>query len=233
MKADKRVITRSGPVVVFLAHGMSDNIGTPVAGDDEDPIACSGPRDTPFYGRCEWGQDFLPGLFGTQNLNTPLFNLVGQDVTGDAFINNPANREEFDETMGLAMNGECAKKPDAQKTLDPKTAQHFIVPGKPSLKIPPPVAAFVTWRDSTRGLVTSGRRLTRQVFAALHWYEETYKITPGVIFVGQSFGGLASRFMLSSPNPAELVDKLNIENVNSAKKTSRRWIIFATEPCIY
>lgn len=211
--ADKRVITRSGPVVVFLAHGMSDNIGTPVAGDREDPIACAGPRNTPFYGRCEWGQDFLPGLFGTEDLNTPLFNLAGQEVSGDAFINDPNNRQEFDENLGLAMNGECAKNPDGEKTLDPKTAQHFIVPGKASLKTPPQIAAFVTWRDSTRGLVTSGRRLTRQIYAALLWYEKTYKIKPGVIIVGQSFGGLASRFMLSRPNPADLQDKLNVEKV--------------------
>lgn len=217
-QADKRVITRSGPVVVFLAHGMSDNIGTPVEGDQEDPVACSGPRDTPFYGRCEWGPDFLPGLFGTNNINAQLFNLAGQNVSGDAFVNNPSNRMEFDETMGLTMDGECAKNPDDPKTLDPKTAQHFIVPRLHTSKAPPPLAAFVTWRDSTRGLVTSGRRLTRQVFAALLWYENTYGIAPGVIFVSQSFGGLASRFLLSVPNPSSLVDKLNVEKTKICKE---------------
>ena len=215
---DKRVITRSGPVVVFLAHGMSDNIGTPVSGDQEDPIACSGPRDTPFYGRCEWGPDFLPGLFGTTDVTAQLFNLAGQNVSGEAFVGDPSNRMEFDETMGLSMEGECAKNPDDPKTLDPKTAQHFIVANLPKSKSPPPLAAFVTWRDSTRGLVASGRRLTRQVFAALHWYEVTYGVTPGVIFVGQSFGGLASRFLLSAPDPATLVDKLNVEKTKICKE---------------
>lgn len=212
VKPETRIIKRSGPVVVFLAHGMSDNIGTPVEGDKEDFVACSGPRNTPFYGRCEWGPDFLPGLFGSSNLNLQLTNLAGQDVTGMKFINTPDNRPDIDENQGRTMVGDCVKDPTSIEKHDQKIAKHFIVPGPLSSKTaPPPIAAFVTWRDSTRGLVFSGRRLTRQVYAALKYYEDRYKITPGVILIGQSFGGLASRFLLSRPDPTTLTVALNSE----------------------
>jgi hypothetical protein len=66
--------------------------------------------------------------------------------------------------------------------------------------------------------VFSGRRVTRQVYAALRWYEETYKITPGVILLAQSFGGLASRFMLSKPDPQMLTAETNREKVPLCKE---------------
>lgn len=64
---------------------------------------------------------------------------------------------------------------------------------------------FTTWRDGTRGVVESGRRVARQAYAALKWYEREYEVTPAVYFVGQSFGGLATRFLLSDP-PREVYD---------------------------
>lgn len=66
----------------------------------------------------------------------------------------------------------------------------------------------------------SGRRVTRQIYAALRWYEATYNVKPGVILVAQSFGGLASRFMLSRPDPAALLDNptLNGERVPLCKE---------------
>jgi len=68
--------------------------------------------------------------------------------------------------------------------------------------------------------VFSGRRVTRQIYAALRWYEATYNVKPGVILVAQSFGGLASRFMLSRPDPAALLDNptLNGERVPLCKE---------------
>lgn len=231
--ADKRVIKRTGPVVIFLMHGMADNLGMAPATAKDDFAECAGPKDTPFYGRCEWGQDFLPGLFGSSNVRAQLTTLDGRDVTGDRFIRDVANEGDprvdftFDENLGKRLAGDCVADPTAPERFDPRTARHFIVPGalKSSQRLgltttptPPPVAAFVTWRDPTRGMVFSGRRVTRQVYAALRWYEATYKITPGVILLAQSFGGLASRFMLSRPDPATLTGELNREGTPLCKE---------------
>jgi hypothetical protein len=233
--ADKRVVKRGGPVVIFLMHGMADNLGMKATGDAEDFEECAGPKDRPFYGRCEWGQDFLPGLFGSANVNAQLTTLDGRDVTGDKFIKDvmrePTDTKDFDETLGHRLTGDCVADPEKLDTFDPKIARHFIVPGPLKLQqspfatlpkgippTPPQLAAFVTWRDPTRGMVFSGRRVTRQVYAALRWYEETYKITPGVILVAQSFGGLASRFMLSRPDPQSLNADTNRENVPLCKE---------------
>lgn len=226
-RAETRVVQRSGPVVVFMMHGMADNLGMAPATAQDNFAECAGTKDTPFYGRCEWGQDFLPGLFGASNVGAQLTALDGSDATGDNFIRAMQNVRDFpDENLGHRMSGDCVADPQATEVVDGRFAKHFIAPGpqRTSAQIlalqrfgippaPPPIAAFVTWRDPTRGLVFSGRRVTRQVYAALRWYESTYKITPGVILLAQSFGGLASRFMLSKPDPQQLNADTNRENV--------------------
>ncbi len=226
----QRIVTRTGPVVVFLMHGMADNLGMAPAGSAENLAECAGPKDTPFYGRCEWGQDFLPGLFGTRDVRTQLTTLDGRDVTGDRFLSDPTNRQLFDENLGKRMDGDCNADPTEAERFDVRTAMHFVVPGKVTspvvvppdqIKLPPPppqIAAFVTWRDPTRGMVFSGRRVTRQIYAALRWYEATYRVTPGVILLAQSFGGLASRFLLSKPDPSLLDGDTNREGVRLCKE---------------
>lgn len=226
-KANDRVVKRSGPVVVFLVHGMSDNIGTKTAKDVDELTngECNARRDTPLYGRCEWGQDFLPGLFGVASGGATLYNMAGQDVSGDKILTDPRTRPLIDENVGKTMNGECVKDTNQDEKHDPEIAKHFIIGGAkdgsmPKLvkNAPPLLSAFVTWRDSTRGMVFSGRRVTRQIYAALRWYEEQFNVTPGVILVTQSFGGLASRFMLSRPDPAALTGLFNQENVKLCKE---------------
>lgn len=229
--ASNRVVTRTGPVVVFLVHGMSDNIGTKTVKEAADLAngACDAPRNTPLYGRCEWGQDFLPGLFGTTDIHTRLQNLAGRDVTGDAFLRDEQNRPPFDENLGRAVNTSgCWTSTTAGSTdevFDPAIAQHFVTRVPTSATAPkfgkgrpPLLSAFVTYRDSTSGLVSAGRRVSRQIYAALRWYETTFAVTPGVILVSQSFGGLASRFLLSRPTPAELTGERNIEKVAICKE---------------
>jgi len=221
----RRLVTRSGPVLVFLLHGMADNLGQKPTGAAEDVAECAGPKDTPFYARCEWGQDFLPALFGSRTSRAVLSTLDGRDVTGDAFLNTPSNRLPFDENLGKRMNGECVADPNEAERFDVRTAMHFIVPGTVAAPIrqppasirvlppPPSVSAFVTWRDPTRSMVFSGRRATRQIYAALRWYEETYRVTPGVVLLAQSFGGLTSRFLLSKPDASVLTADTNREGV--------------------
>jgi hypothetical protein len=198
-----QTISEPSPTVIFLVHGMSDAVNT-AADAPEDPVACEGPRNTPFYSRCEWGIDFIPGLFGlTENKPGSLFNLAGQDVSGMRYLTDPANRPLIDENLGITARDArgCVTDPAAVETYDPRTALHFVTAGPPDPHRAPPLSVFVTWRDSTRGLVESARRVTNQAYAALRWYETQYRQAPKVIFLVQSFGGLATRFILSNPPP--------------------------------
>jgi hypothetical protein len=198
----RKTVSRRSPTVIFLVHGMSDSTGTLAPDAPEDPVKCEGPRNTPFYSRCEWGIDFIPGLFGLdENKAGSLFNLAGQDVSGMRYIAEPANRPLIDENVGItARNGlGCVTDPAAVETYDARAAAHFVTAEKPDPRRPPELAVFAIWRDSTRGVVESGRRVTNQAYAALRWYETQYKKTPKVIFLTQSFGGIATRFVLSNP----------------------------------
>lgn len=230
---ERRIITRTGPVVVFMMHGMADNLGMARAGAKDDFAECAGPKDTPFYGRCEWGQDVIPGIFGSANVRAQLTALDGSDATGDQFIRameNVRGADLPDENLGHRIENDCVADPEKTEAVDGKFARHFITPGPlrgasqlaitklGGTPVPPKIAAFVTWRDPTRGLVFSGRRVTRQIYAALRWYETTYKITPGVLLLAQSFGGLASRFMLSNPDPRTLTPETNQEGVRLCKE---------------
>lgn len=230
---ESRVITRTGPVVIFLMHGMADNLGMAPAGAKDDFAECAGPKDTPFYGRCEWGQDVVPGIFGSANVNAQITALDGTDATGDKFIRAMENVRGADlpnENLGHTLANDCVTDPEKEDVVDGKFARHFVTPGplrsssqlslalKGIPPVPPKLAVFTTWRDPTRGLVFSGRRVTRQIYAALRWYETTYKVTPGVILLAQSFGGLASRFMLSNPDPRQLTAETNQEGVKLCKE---------------
>lgn len=213
-----RTVTRDGAAIAFLVHGMSDSTGTPGAGEPFDATACTGPGNTPFYSRCEWGPNFIPGLFGGGE-GAGLVNLAGGDMTGNRYISEAVDVPQIDETLGLAQaaNG-CAVDPTLQEEVDGDTAAHFIAtPGDGSLEgivpVPPRLSVFTTYRDSTRGIVESGRRITRQAYAAARWWEETYKETPQIIFVAQSFGGLATRFALSNPTDASIAG-LNPDGIN-------------------
>lgn len=197
----RKTITSPSPTVMFLVHGMSDKTAQ-LTVTREDPVKCEGFLDTPFYSRCEWGIDFIPGLFGlAENRAGTLFNLRGQDVSGMRYLDTPANRPLIDETLGITARDArgCVTDPNAVETYDPRAAAHFVTAGVPDPNRPPPLSVFVIWRDSTRGVVESGRRVTSQAYAALRWYETQYRTAPKVIFLTQSFGGLATRFLLSNP----------------------------------
>jgi hypothetical protein len=180
-------IRRDGPVLVIMTHGMSHFIDTP-------PEV----RDTPPYSRGEWGTDVLRGLLGAGEADqVTLFNLRGVTVSGDAFLK-PELYPKYDENMA-----------EASIAGDPNLPAHFITPVVPAAPIsslvvpppPPPVMFFVTYRNSLGGLVESGKRVANQAYLALRWYESRFKVTPGVIMLGHSFGNLTHRFMLSNPGP--------------------------------
>ncbi len=206
----RKTVSQSSPTVIFLVHGMSDSTGTP-AGIPEDPVKCEGPRNTPFYSRCEWGIDFIPGLFGLdENKTGTLFNLAGQDVSGMRYIDQPGNRPLIDENVGITARDArgCVTDATAVEAYDPRAAFHFVTTEPLDPRRPPRLSAFVIWRDSTRGVVESARRVTNQAYAALRWYETQYKKTPKVIFLAQSFGGIATRFVLSNPPRATFDTRL-------------------------
>jgi hypothetical protein len=201
----RKTVSKRSPTIIFLVHGMSDSTGTPSPDARENPVKCEGPRNTPFYSRCEWGIDFIPGLFGLEEDKAgSLFNLAGQDVSGMRYIAEPANRPLIDENVGItARNARgCVTDPAAVESYDARAAAHFVTTERPDPRRPPQLAVFAIWRDSTRGVVESGRRVANQAYAALRWYETQYKKTPKVIFLTQSFGGLATRFVLSNPPQA-------------------------------
>src|SRR5690606_6956834 len=133
--------------------------------------------------RCEWGQDVIPGIFGSANVRAQVTALDGSDATGDEFIKSMANvRDLPDENLGHTLVGDCVSDPAKPPVVDGRWARHFVTPGPlrsnqrlsiasfGGTPVPPKLAAFVTWRDPTRGLVFSGRRVTRQIYAALKWY---------------------------------------------------------------
>jgi hypothetical protein len=216
LRGGTKTVSEPSPTVIFLVHGMSDAITTPTDAA-EDAVKCEGPRNTPFYSRCEWGIDFIPGLFGlTGNRPGSLFNLAGQDVSGMRYLTDPTNRPLIDENVGITARDvrNCVSDPAAVETYDPRAARHFVTAGPPDPRRAPPLSVFVTWRDSTRGVVESARRVTNQAYAALRWYETQYRETPKVIFLVQSFGGLATRFILSNP-PSDAFDTplLNADRV--------------------
>jgi hypothetical protein len=177
-------IRRNGPVLVILTHGMSHFIDTP-------PEV----RDTPPYSRDEWGTDFVRGLLGAgETEQIPLFNFRNQDIRGDNFIKADL-LPKYDETM-----------PEDAIAQDPNLPAHFITTapiaaagalGQPPA--PPPITLFITYRNSLGGLVASGKRIADQAYVALRHYEARFKVTPGVILIGHSFGNLAHRFVLSNP----------------------------------
>lgn len=205
LSPDTKTVSQPSPTVLFLVHGMSDNIDTPGTGAQPDPVKCEGPRDTPFYSRCEWGIDFIPGLFG-KDASAAMFNLAGRDLTGMKYLTDTVAQPPIDENLGITArdaNG-CVQDANAVEKYDPKALQHFVTAGAPVAATPPPLSVFVIWRDSTGGLVQSGLRVARQAYAALRAFETQYRKAAKVVFVGQSFGGLATRFVLSNPAPADV-----------------------------
>lgn len=218
-----RTITKQGPVVIVLVHGMSDKLPGPAASNNV--VKCEGPPDTPFYGRCEWGIDFIPGVFGSTAAETGLVNLAGDDVSGPLFISDTDAQEPIDENLNITQrdaNG-CVTDPNAREEYDQRAAMHFVTtramePKKSGPRgarpVPPLLSVLTTWRDQTRGVVESGRRVARQTYAALKWWEEEYGQSPAVIFVTQSFGGLATRFILSNPpQPTYDIPALNPDGI--------------------
>src|SRR5262245_20422181 len=133
LSAGRKTISPPSPTVIFLVHGMSDATGTPTD-IAEDFVKCEGPRNTPFYSRCEWGIDFIPGLFGlAADKRSALFNLAGQDVSGMRYLTDPGNRPLIDENLGITARDTrgCITDPQAIERYDPRAAFHFVTTSVP------------------------------------------------------------------------------------------------------
>lgn len=202
-----------GPTLFVLVHGMNH----PALSGDPQLI------DTPQQSRKEWHLDFIQGLLGGPDPagggHLPMFDFAGQLITQATFIG-----------PWFEPDGELVAQPDFQDpglllpfdsftneagiaNLD-AVATHFITRDgtvgdvrqrgiNDNGKVPS-LSAFITYRDATAGLVESGRRIANETFVAIRWYELHFHLTPKIVYVAQSFGGLAARFVLSNPTQAQL-----------------------------
>ncbi|MFT3706565.1 MAG: hypothetical protein QM817_02750 [Archangium sp.] len=184
-------VNGSSPLLFILAHGMSHPI------DSELSLV-----DTPFYSRGEWSVDFLRGLLGAApNAQNQLFTFLAP-FTDPNYRNVGAS---FPATLAEADIAANAAIPANFVTLVPVDITPPSITNLTQLARPaPPVSLFITYRDAPGGLVQSGQRVANQAYLAVRWYELRFKRTPRVVFVTQSFGGLATRFVLSTPTVAEL-----------------------------
>lgn len=186
----QNIVTPTGPTLFIVVHGMSDPLDTPASA-----------IDTPSYSREEWSLDYFQGLLGGVDTHggaqSPMFNFHGQNITNH--YSEASFLPKFD-----------ANTPEADIKNTGELASHFLTLSNPGGDIAtqtlaaPPYAAFVTYRDSTGGLVQSGQRIANQAYLAIRYYEIRLRRTPKVVFVTQSFGGPTVRFVLSNPTQASL-----------------------------
>lgn len=201
ISVSKTLVSRTGPTLYILVHGMNHPVGS-------DPALV----DTPQQSRTEWHLDFIQGLLGgadpAQNggAHAQMFNFAGDLVTQQNFMS-PALLPPFD---SFAPEAAIANLDTVAKhfiTMDPRTGdarRNDVV--APSQRRPFPMASvFVTYRDASAGLVESGKRIANETYVAIRWYEEHFNRTPKIVYVAQSFGGVTARFVLSNPTQA-LVD---------------------------
>lgn len=227
-----------GPTLFILVHGMNH----PALSGDPQLI------DTPQQSRKEWHLDFIQGLLGGRDPaggeHRPMFNFAGQLITQATFIG-----------PWFEPNGELVEEPDFQdpgllplfdsftnqagiQNLD-EVASHFITLDNmvgdvrerginEPVKVPS-LSAFITYRDATAGLVESGRRIANETYVAIRWYELHFHLTPKIVYVAQSFGGLAARFVLSNPTQAQLDSRgprnappMNPDRIQISREDRRR-----------
>jgi hypothetical protein len=184
------LVTPIGPTLFIVVHGMSDPINTPASA-----------IDTPSYSREEWSLDYFQGLLGGADTDggtqLPMFNFHGQNITNH--YSDATFLPKFDaNTVESAIAGTS------------QLAAHFLTLQNPGGDVatqsltPPQLSAFITYRDSTGGLVESGQRIANQTYLAIRYYELHFHRTPKVVFVTQSFGGPTVRFVLSNPPQTSL-----------------------------
>lgn len=209
-------VDRAGPTLFILVHGMNH----PVEGKPENV-------DTPAQSRGEWHLDFIQGLLGGRDpgeqSHVPMFNFTGQSITPANFLD-PSMLPVFD---SFAEEAEI-------KDLD-SVAAHFVtldsgvrdVTGEwtPARKTPM-FSAFITYRDAAGGLVESGKRIANETYLAIRWYEVHFRLTPKIVYVAQSFGGVTARFVLSNPSQSVLdargTPALNPDRILLTPEDSRR-----------
>lgn len=229
-------VNRVGPTLFILVHGMNHP-----ANSDARVV------DTPQQSRKEWHLDFIQGLLGGRDpagqAHLQMFDFAGQHITQDNFM-----------APWFTFEGQLVAHPNLQdhgvlppfdsftneadiEDLD-AVASHFVTLdkgvgdlrgiGPPFAASAPSLSAFITYRDATAGLVESGRRIANETYVAIRWYELHFRLTPKVVYVGQSFGGLAARFVLSNPTQAQLdarppgMPPLNPEGIQLTAEDHRR-----------
>ncbi len=206
-------VTGQSPLLYIVVHGMSHPAGTNLATLDTPPTA-----------RNEWSVDFLRGLLGAApGARNQLFTFVRPFADADFLTSGaifPATLAEADIATNPGLPANFVSFEPVTPTAPPP------IPGLTTLARPaPPVSAFITYREPPAGLVESGQRIANQAYLALRWYELRFRRTPRVVFVSQSFGGIASRFVLSVPTTAELAAaQVPFDGVTLSAEDTRRMV---------
>jgi hypothetical protein len=113
--AGTKTISPPSPTVIFLVHGMSDATGTPTD-IGEDLVKCEGPRNTPFYSRCEWDRPSRP-LRSRRGKAGSLFNLQGPGRRRHALPRPAQNRPLIDENLGITARSARAPSPIPRRSV--------------------------------------------------------------------------------------------------------------------
>jgi hypothetical protein len=195
-----RVMGGSGadPKLIVLVHGMT-SAPNDIASEGL-PEPDSGTLD---YARFYFSYPFVRSLMGVRATGT-LRTLSGVTLSAG----------NWEETIG---------PPDSKFKIRYRYGANENVPGDHIL-VPsswdgtgcPPVAVFLTRRDGSRRLMPQTKALIDHVYDT---YKEVFGTrlqpklgqTPNMIFVGHSFGTLASRMMLTNPTGSVLGESLSAD----------------------
>jgi hypothetical protein len=179
------VILPSSPTVIVLLHGATTRSPSPLP--DKICPASVNPQPNPGvrqHARCYWSSPFINGILngvvpgkGKQTL----FTFNNQDVSDVENIN------DF-ETTSL-VGDEFTDFISTEKTVG---------------LTPPKLSVLLTYRDASKGLIQQSVAATNQIYASIQKYIARFKVAPKLVFVGHSYGGLVTRFILSNPSLDDL-----------------------------
>ncbi|MFV2090049.1 MAG: hypothetical protein ACC642_05290, partial [Pseudomonadales bacterium] len=86
----------------------------------------------------------------------------------------------------------------------------LLLPRPSQLGELPDLSVMITFRDGSENLPDQGRAAINQVYDQYQQYFGDFETQPEIIFVGHSFGGIVSRFIMNAPRKylsPELADK--------------------------
>lgn len=180
----RHMVLPPSPTIVVLLHGATAR--TPI-----DDIRADGLPGTRKHARHYWTYPFVAALLGAdpglRARPRSLVTLEGTDITGNLFL-----------TEGLTLPGQGTDQIPASRDCtfgDMMTAENYT----PGQATPPQLTLLLGHRDAKESLVEQAMYAVDQVHACVSLFEQTFRRKPKLVFVAHSWGGLITRFILSSP----------------------------------